>query len=96
MSARFPTLEEARAASYEPIEEMGRALPGPRPVQAPDAIVEPDELERLNATMREVLAENERLKDKVVDLEARTAKVTAMHNAMVEKQHRDRKAGRRG
>jgi hypothetical protein len=82
---RFPTLRETRSARPE------------AEVQAePETVVTMDELDQTREAMQTVLAENERLKRHVLDLEDRLHRVTALHNATIDRERRNRKGAHRG
>jgi hypothetical protein len=74
---RFPTLRETRSARPEAEAQA-----------EPETGVERDELAKAEEAMKTVLAENERLKRHVLDLEDRLHRVTVMYNNLVAKQRR--------
>jgi cell division septum initiation protein DivIVA len=55
-----------------------------------------DQLDQTREAMETVLAENERLKRRIHELEDRLARTIAVHNAQIEKERRRQKAGNRG
>jgi regulator of replication initiation timing len=82
---RFPTLRETRSARPEAEAKA-----------EPETGVSVDELERTREAMETVLAENERLKRRVSELQDRLDRTIAVHNAQVEKERRRRKGAQRG
>jgi hypothetical protein len=85
--ARFPTLDESRGAQDVEFDDLDNGLADRRIAE---------DLERANEAMRAVLAENERLKGRVAELEDRCAAVTKLYNAQIEKSKREQKAAKRG
>jgi regulator of replication initiation timing len=55
-----------------------------------------DELDKTREAMQTVLAENERLKRRVSELQDRLDRTIAVHNAQIEKERRRRKGAHRG
>lgn len=82
---RFPTLRETRSAR-----------PEVEPQAKPETGVTMEELDKTREAMQTVLEENERLKRHVLDLEDRLQRVTAMHNAAIDRDRRTRKGVHRG
>jgi regulator of replication initiation timing len=82
---RFPTLRETRSAR-----------PQAEAQAEPETGVTMDQLDQTREAMETVLAENERLKRRVTELQDRLDRTIAVHNAQIEKERRRRKGANRG